>query len=417
MRKNPKESFLKRFEERHTIKRIFGQSFYELNSTAILYFRYSKAHNDQFFYGVESNDLSAYRDKNLFILFICETEDQIIVLPFEDFEEMVKRTEPVSNQWKVFITKRDRQYSFRVAGKGKYDVTKNLNQFDFRPREFRTTVLPTIGSFIPLGRKKEPKQNVEQQPGFVQRLEDRLIASSSDSKHPTVFERTVAEVFEKFGFKVKHVGGAGNTDIVLESPIRGIIDCKSCADDALHHLNFSRLKRHKQENDASFLVVVSKGFDRAVVRDAEMERCTLLPVTLLKELFILSESFTLSPFEIEPIFEKGGIVTNSDLEQFRQRAKVFKEKMSSLVRVIAALDFKARDLKEIKGRLDYEAEEKSRSEIKEEELQEFLNFLSSPLVSIVYRKDGTYSARYGLVQSLHKFKIMFRELISPAGKE
>src|SRR3990167_4366822 len=121
MSKNPKDLFLKRFEDKHTIKRIYGQSFYELNSTAILYFRFSKAHKNQFFFGVESDDLLNHKDKNLFILFICETDDKIVVIPIEDFLEMVKGTEPISNQWKVFITRQNCEYSFRVSGKGKYD--------------------------------------------------------------------------------------------------------------------------------------------------------------------------------------------------------------------------------------------------------------------------------------------------------
>lgn len=76
MSKNPKDSFLKRLEGRHFVKRVYGKSFYELNSTAILYFRYSKAHKNQFFFGVESDDLLNHKDKNLFILFICETEEK-----------------------------------------------------------------------------------------------------------------------------------------------------------------------------------------------------------------------------------------------------------------------------------------------------------------------------------------------------
>lgn len=61
--KNPKDLFLKRFEDKHTVKRIYGQSFYELNSSAILYFRFSRAHKDRFFFGVESDDLLKQKTK------------------------------------------------------------------------------------------------------------------------------------------------------------------------------------------------------------------------------------------------------------------------------------------------------------------------------------------------------------------
>ena len=407
MPKNPKALFLKRFEDRHTIKRVYGQSFYELNSTAILYFRYSKAHKSQFFFGVESDDVLRYKDNNLFILFICESEDEIVVLPAEEFQEMVKGTEPVSSQWKVFISKKKDEYSFRVAGKGKYDVTGHLNKFDFRSAEFRTGTLPSIGKFIPLGQKRDQKPVVERTQPPVS-LEERLIASSSDSKHPTVFEKTVSEAFEKLGFRTKHIGGARNTDILIESPIRGIVDCKSTADVSLSQLNFARLKRHKKENDGSFLLVIGKGFDRAVMRDASMEQCTLMPVEILKEMLQITSGCTLSPFDIEPLLRKEGVITSEDCQVLRKQANVFREKTESVIKVIAALDFRPRALKEIKGRLDYE---------NEAELSEILSVLSSPFLSLVIRTDGNYSSRYSHTQSVAKLKQILGALISPSLKE
>lgn len=415
MPKNPKEAFLKRFEEKHTVKRLFGQSFYELNSTATLYFRFSKAHKNQFFFGVESDDLFRYKDKNLFLLFICETDEEIIVLPVEDFLEMVEGTEAISNQWKVSIFKEETGFSLRIAGKGKYDVSKNLNQFDFRPKEFRTSQLPTRGTFIPTGRQRITKET-EGKPVVVETLEDKLIASSTDSKHPTNFEKTVNEVFEKLGFKVKHIGGAGNTDILVESPIRGIIDCKSTTG-KLNHINIPRLKRHKKENEGSFLVVVSVDFERAVMRDAEAEECTLLPVEVLKEILILSKSFTVSPFELETVLRKPGLVTLSDIQYLKSLDKDYREKIDSVLRVIKTLDFKHRELKEIKGRLDYESEQKGQREIFEQELLDILDLLASPLFSIVERKDSSFSSRYTHLQSVEKIKIILKELLSPNDKE
>ncbi len=65
MPKNPKDLFLKRLEDTHTVQRIYGQGFYELNSSAILYFRFSRAHKNKFFFEVESDDVLRYKDKNL----------------------------------------------------------------------------------------------------------------------------------------------------------------------------------------------------------------------------------------------------------------------------------------------------------------------------------------------------------------
>jgi hypothetical protein len=415
MPKNPKEAFLKRFEEKHTIKRLFGQSFYELNSTATLYFRFSKAHRNQFFFGVESDDLLQYKDKNLFLLFICETDEEIIVLPVEDFLTMIEGTQPISNQWKVSIFKEETGFSLRIAGKGKYDVTKNLNQFDFRPKEFRISQLPSLGPFTPIGRQKE-KKDAEEKPIVAVTLEDKLVASSSDSKHPINFERAVSEVFERLGFKVKHIGGAGNTDILVESPIRGIIDCKSSTG-KLNHINIPRLKRHKNENEGSFLLVVSVDFERAVIRDSEAEECTLLPVEVLKEILTLSKSYTFSPFELENVLKQPGLITLSDIEYLKLLGKDYRQKIDSVLRVIKTLDFRHREFKEIKGRLDYESDQKCQREISDQELREILDLLASPLFSILEKKDGSYSARYTHLQSVEKIKNTLKELLSPNSKE
>ena len=237
--------------------------------------------------------------------------------------------------------------------------------------------------------------------------------TSSDSKHPIIFEKIVSEAFEKLGFKVKHIGGPGNTDVLVESPIRGIIDCKSTAGDSLTHINFARLKRHKRENDASFLLVISVNYDRAVVKDAEMEECTLMPVEVLREVLFLSRNYTLSPFEIEHLFKKAGLITLADIECLKAKEKDYRKYINSILRVIKILDFRPRDLKEIKGRLDYESEQKEQIEIKEEELKEILNLLLSPILSIVEKSNGTFSLRYSYLQTIEKLKNVIKELLSP----
>ena len=70
-------------------------------------------------------------------------------------------------------------------------------------------------------------------------------------------------------------------------------------------------------------------------------------------------------------------------------------------------------MKEIKGRLDYESEQKEQIEIKEEELKEILNLLLSPILSIVEKSNGTFSLRYSYLQTVEKLKNVIKELLSP----
>lgn len=257
---------------------------------------------------------------------------------------------------------------------------------------------------------------MEEKPAIALSLEDRLVASSSDSKHPINFEKLVSEVFERLGFKVKHIGGAGNTDILVESPIKGIIDCKSTTG-KLNHINIPRLRRHQKENDSSFLLVVSVEFERAVIRDAEAEGCTLLSVEVLKDVLALSQSYTFSPFELLTLLKKPGLITSSDIEYLKLRQKEHRERIDSVLRVIKALDFKSRELKEVKGRLDYESEQKHQREISEQELVGILDLLSSPIFSIVDKQNGAYSSRYSNLQSVDRIKNLLKELLSPNSKE
>ena len=142
-----------------------------------------------------------------------------------------------------------------------------------------------------------------------------------------------------------------------------------------------------------------------------------MPVEVLKEVLILFRGYTFSPFEIEHLFKRAGLITLSDIEYLRMKGKDFREQINSILRVIKTLDFKPRDLKEIKGRLDYEAEQKKLREIREEELKEILSVLSSPIFSIVKKSNGIFSSRYSHLQTVEKLKNTIKELLSPNEKE
>jgi uncharacterized membrane protein len=95
----------------------------------------------------------------------------------------------------------------------------------------------------------------------------------------------------------------------------------------------------------------------------------------------------------------------------------YREQIDSVLRVVKSIDFKYKEIKEIKGRLDYESEQKQQKEISEQELVTILNLLASPLFSIVQKKDDVYLSRYTHLQSVEKIKNTLKELLSPNSKE
>jgi len=94
----PKNQLIERLRNYYDMTPIAGQSFYMLNSRAIVYFRYSKQHqNNTYFFGVEADDLARFQEQNTFIIFICGDPDRAIILASNDFLAMVQGIEPIAS--------------------------------------------------------------------------------------------------------------------------------------------------------------------------------------------------------------------------------------------------------------------------------------------------------------------------------
>jgi hypothetical protein len=138
------------------------------------------------------------------------------------------------------------------------------------------------------------------------------------------------------------------------------------------------------------MVIVSVNFQPAVIKDAEMESACLVTVNFLEDLYTLFERIWFSPFEMERLFSKVGMLTNNDLDFLKNKEKKnirFKQNLRVLIK---NLDFSHRTLDEIKGRIEYYCDDNRIEKMAKEEIQDALEFLQLKYLDIVCEEDESF---------------------------
>jgi hypothetical protein len=397
---NPKERLIELLGEGHEITRIRGASVVALNSKAILYLRHNvndgpdDKYQARFWFGITESEYNKYCKSNLFIICVCVVkpdESDYIVLPVGDFEKIRKNIPLQSGQWKFNLFKTyDNKYLLLIRGGGLYDVTEYLNFFDFSPKEFRRTHAP---SYLELSVPKS-ESNAVTPVGESSDLERELVTSARDSANPKRFEVALERFFNEIGFKCKRIGGSGETDVLVNEPFRFIVDGKSTKTNSKSAINFTRIKRHKTQKNSDFMVIVSVGFDQAVGRDAELEGACLIDIQALIEILKVHREYVLSPFDYIEVFKQTGIIDSDKIMEFRNKHTAQSSTIANAITVIENLDFHARTVDEIKGRLDLYCEQKGLKQLEKEEIIRHLSFFSTGALNIIECTNGKYSLRY-----------------------
>lgn len=397
---NPKQALLELLSAHHEITSLRGTDVVALNSKAILYLRYNKNAGPtkkllgKFWFGVTKSEYDKYSNSNFFIICVCllnPNQVDYIVFPSCDFDQIKKNIPLQSGQWKFNLLKTiENKYLLQVSKGGMYDISEYLNFFDFSPKEFRKAYSPSFSEIQSPSKTEETK--IESMPHIS--LEDELRASARDSSNPKRFEIAIEKALCEIGFIANRIGGAGETDVLVTDPIKFIIDGKSTKADSKSAINFTRIKRHKAQNNASFMVIVSVGFDPAVGKDAELEGACLIEIESLIELLRIHNEFVLSPYNYMEVFQHRGLVDRYVMTEFRDKCKKQHEPLFKAINLIENMDFNPRTLDEIKGRLDLYCEQNNSPKPEKEEIIRFLAFLSSEMLNIINCKDGKYSLWY-----------------------
>ncbi|MEN2744467.1 restriction endonuclease [Sinomonas halotolerans] len=234
-------------------------------------------------------------------------------------------------------------------------------------------------------------------------LSDELRTASVDSAAPHRFEQAVKEAFSQLGLTAEHIGGSGDTDVLVEVGYgsffhgKAIVDAKSSASGGVGEksISFQALREHRAKNAAKYAAVVGPAFpDGRLQQWAIEERVVLLPVERLVTLLQRQAITPLSPQELVRLFEvpDGWDALEQRWSELDRRNQLIKLVVQSLAREAEENDpllGSALDLISIYRDLRDQIHPRPSPE----ELQGVLDFLVSPFVAIAIEDKSRYSLR------------------------
>ena len=191
-----------------------------------------------------------------------------------------------------------------------------------------TTSVTTVPALPP----NEPLASVE--------LPERLVRAATNSKQPAEFEAVLADAFTFLGFRAKQVGGAGDTDVLLEAPLGRdaysvVVDGKTSASGKASQFNLLPIVNHRALHKAKHALVVAPGFSGGdLLGYAKEQGIALLTATDLAEVVRLHEESPFSLIELEELFRYHG-APETPLKRLRT-AFEGKVKLDELPRILVS---------------------------------------------------------------------------------
>ena len=365
-----------------------GLTVYKFAKEGFIYLRYSGGSKtgDKFFFGIEENTIKILTDFDFSMIFVCGKEDIKFVINKDIILRLLKNVKISSGQWKVNILFKDDEWFLKVSGKDKFRVTEYLNRLDLiLSKSFFVENIPAAKT-IELNQDNENKENSNQLNIIIKNLK----LSSILSNEPDLFEKEVLNAFNFLGFNGKHIGGSGNTDVVIESPYRMILETKTTRKVSIAKIYFTRLKQHQIKNNAEYIIILANKFSPSVVRDAEIEMAILLNTETLCKILKIHEKFPLVPTDLEFIFKKPGLVQEKDLVEFFSRHQRLLVLTKNFQIILKAVNNKKKPIDEIYGRYQMLCEKSSFDSLDKKDFNNMLNFLAIPSFSLVIRVNNEY---------------------------
>lgn len=169
---------------------------------------------------------------------------------------------------------------------------------------------------IPEKTVKKEEQQPEKELSRLDKICERLSAAATNSvlegKNPGLaFEEAISDIFSYMGFKTEHVGGSGDTDVVLkwkdnDDIVVAIVDGKSKINGQVSHGDISdiALDTHKEKNKADYVAVIGPGFSGDTIRNFALKKeYALITDKQLIEIAKASEELGLSIREMALMFK------------------------------------------------------------------------------------------------------------------
>jgi len=225
-------------------------------------------------------------------------------------------------------------------------------------------------------------------------LAAEIISASTDSKYPDRFEQLVRDAFQLMGFKARHFGGSGKTDVLLTAPLGTAkryvvaVDAKTAGKGSVpeHQVDWLTLVDHRKSVGAkySLLVAPAPKAERLIER-AKDHKVAVLSANQLAELCRRHARTPLSLVDYEDIFVEGGEV---DLEVVAEGTEHF-ESLKALMSALPDLLFEKTDqFGPMTAREVHLALNDSVEGVSEEDIQSLLDMLAHPLIGLVHAQGN-----------------------------
>lgn len=248
----------------------------------------------------------------------------------------------------------------------------------------------------------------------IEELINEFRIASRDSANPNRFEKVLRDVFEFLGFEAILLGGSGKTDVLLKTHTTKkfsyvvAIDAKSTASGNVTEnlIDFDTIKEHKQKHSADYNVIIGANFQgERLIERAKEHKVLLLDIDKLETIIRESKEIPLNFDSYKKLFEQNGIanidVLDEDKEKVRKQGILMQAIMDCLIEesddeftegILTERDIyrSLRNLEKLKN-------------VTPSEIQQMLEFLSSPLIGCISRsKDG-----YFAIESLNNISKKF----------
>ncbi len=268
---------------------------------------------------------------------------------------------------------------------------------------FRVNWLISLGKVERVGHNYVLKSKVPERP-LVETVKERiatkdlsladltmLIANTEkDTSNHEGLEEAIAKSFHFLGYDAKHIGGSGQTDVLLTANLgsvsyRVVIDAKTSTSGIVpeHRIDWDTLEEHRKKHDAKYISVVGPGFEGTRVQErARNKSVTLIPTGVLIDIMKLHEATPFDLFQLEDLFKQKGIPTDwkDILYPYVTETDISWSLVSSVLLLLYSENSKGRELSipQLDAVLN-----SNNVECNEEQVSSIMTFLSSPPISAV----------------------------------
>ena len=237
-----------------------------------------------------------------------------------------------------------------------------------------------------------------------------LRMASKDSFNPGKFEKTVRDFFEMIGFDSKWLGGSGKTDVLLkatdspENPFIVTVDTKATSSSTVSDglVDFDTLEDHRKKHGSDYIAIVGRDFNERLINRAKEHRVVLFDIDTLEKLFVIHQQTPLKISAYKKVFEQSGkadlTVLDNDIIQTKDTGSLITGIMRHLIDEckdpITKGYLSVRDLY-----MSLRADEEFLKVPSIEEIENTLEFLSSPIIGCV-KKDKDYYHATGTLRDM-----------------